>query len=164
MVSDRDQDWPWTAGVPDVADQVYEQYVWSPRYVGAPVFRDRDADGNPNTGDLGAEIPRRDLDHTDKDWGVEKPGEKPKPKGMAVLPLNAAEEGKLAVEDDELRPVHVQAVEVQAADTPLGETLLEGLDPPEVIRERDRGIRLDVADQDAGIVLADPRDEVDRLP
>ena len=30
-----------------------EQYVWSLRYIDAPVLRDRDADANPATGDLG---------------------------------------------------------------------------------------------------------------
>lgn len=29
------------------------QYVWSLRYIDAPVLRDRDADGDSETGDLG---------------------------------------------------------------------------------------------------------------
>ena len=31
----------------------YEQVVWSPRYIDAPVLRDRDADDDSETGDLG---------------------------------------------------------------------------------------------------------------
>ena len=38
---------------PAVASGVYEQYIWSPRYVDAPVLRDRDGDADPETGDLG---------------------------------------------------------------------------------------------------------------
>jgi hypothetical protein len=38
---------------PAVASDTYEQYVWSLRYVDAPVLRDRDsdADGDPDDGD-----------------------------------------------------------------------------------------------------------------
>jgi len=39
-------------GAPDVADPQY-QFVWSPRYIDAPVLRDRDADDDSETGDLG---------------------------------------------------------------------------------------------------------------
>jgi RHS repeat-associated protein len=40
---------------PEAATAVCEQYVWSPRYVDAPVLRDRDADGNSATGDYGGD-------------------------------------------------------------------------------------------------------------
>jgi len=36
---------------PSVASNVYEQYVWSLRYIDAPVLRDRNADGQ--SGSLG---------------------------------------------------------------------------------------------------------------
>ena len=39
----------------DLATTLYEQYVWSARYVNAPVCRDRDADGNAATGDYGGD-------------------------------------------------------------------------------------------------------------
>jgi RHS repeat-associated protein len=45
-----------TGGVePAVADVLNEQYVWSLRYVDAPILRDRDSDsdGDPDDGDLG---------------------------------------------------------------------------------------------------------------
>jgi RHS repeat-associated protein len=45
-----------TGGVePAVADALNEQYVWSLRYVDAPILRDRDSDsdGDPDDGDLG---------------------------------------------------------------------------------------------------------------
>jgi len=38
---------------PAVAAVVCEQYIWSPRYIDAPILRDRDADGNSGTGNLG---------------------------------------------------------------------------------------------------------------
>ena len=38
---------------PGLAGTLYEQYVWSQRYIDAPVLRDRDADADPATGDLG---------------------------------------------------------------------------------------------------------------
>jgi hypothetical protein len=38
---------------PTLATTLREQYIWSPRYVNAPILRDRDADDDPDTGDLG---------------------------------------------------------------------------------------------------------------
>jgi RHS repeat-associated protein len=38
---------------PAVAAAVCEQYLWSPRYIDAPILRDRDADANSGTGNLG---------------------------------------------------------------------------------------------------------------
>jgi len=38
----------------DGAAAALEQYIWSLRYIDSPVLRDRDADGNAATGDLGA--------------------------------------------------------------------------------------------------------------
>ena len=55
-----------------------------------------------------------------------------------------------AVEDDELRPVHVQAVEVQPAHVHLGQRASEGLDPAEMVGQRDRRVGLDVADEHFG--------------
>ena len=40
---------------PAVATGLYEQYVWSPRYVDAPILRDRDGDSNATTGDYGGD-------------------------------------------------------------------------------------------------------------
>jgi YD repeat-containing protein len=37
----------------DGASLPHEQYVWSPRYIDAPILRDRNADPNASTGDLG---------------------------------------------------------------------------------------------------------------
>ena len=39
------------SGEPAVATAAYEQYVWSPRYIDAPVIRDRDSDGDGEAGD-----------------------------------------------------------------------------------------------------------------
>ena len=38
---------------PAVAATVHEQYVWSARYIDAPILRDRDSDADGETGDLG---------------------------------------------------------------------------------------------------------------
>ena len=38
---------------PTPATTLREQYVWSPRYIDAPILRDRETDDNPETGDLG---------------------------------------------------------------------------------------------------------------
>ena len=57
QVNDNDQRaWqsgPVWQGEPDVAANVYEQYVWSPRYVDAAILRDEntDADGLCDAGD-----------------------------------------------------------------------------------------------------------------
>ena len=38
---------------PTLATTLREQYVWSPRYIDAPILRDRETDDDPETGDLG---------------------------------------------------------------------------------------------------------------
>jgi len=40
---------------PAVSMTVHEQYVWSARYIDAPILRDRDSDGDDETGDFGVE-------------------------------------------------------------------------------------------------------------
>jgi len=39
---------------PSLAATLHKQFVWSVRYIDAPVLRDRDADADDETGDLGA--------------------------------------------------------------------------------------------------------------
>jgi hypothetical protein len=44
---------------PDLAGTRYEQYVWSPRYVDAPILRDRDTTAGGNLGRSGSGLDER---------------------------------------------------------------------------------------------------------
>ena len=63
--------WSWTAGYePSLANPVYEQYVWSARYIDAPVLRDRDTGTGGDLGTIGSGLDERLYYLTDAHMNV----------------------------------------------------------------------------------------------